>query len=47
MDFSGTLELMRVFEALVPVPAEASVTVRAHPNSLSGALADSNLATET
>ncbi len=44
LSFSGTLELMRVFEELVP--AEASATVNARPDSLTGAPADSNSATE-
>jgi hypothetical protein len=43
LSFSGTLELMRVFEELVPT--DASATVNARPGSLTGAPADRNPAT--
>lgn len=36
-DFSGTLELMRVFEELVPIGAGASESVRAQPGNLPAA----------
>jgi hypothetical protein len=44
MAFSGTLELMRVFEELVP--AAATATARARPNSLTTTPTDCHPATE-